>query len=485
MISVLQPKYLLESFVGFQNFYYTASIPFFIFINTFYMLIVFLGFINARRYYIMECTGIGTRFRTLRSLKPISIFVPCYNEEKTVVSALQAMLTLDYPDYEVIVCNDGSRDQTLNVIKEAFNLQPYHSHPPHVLPCEKIRGVYRSAEVANLIVIDKENGGKADALNACINYGQFPLICAVDSDSIIDNDGLMHVVMPFMTDDRTIATGGTVLLANTKVGFARNDLTPVNMHVTPTWLGIIQGVEYVRAFMVGRMGWDLLGCNSIISGAFGLFRKSVVIKVGGYLKSTIGEDMELVVRMQRYCQDAEESYSVHLSPSPVCWTEPPTDLRTLGNQRSRWTQGLAECLFRHRGILFRPSAGMLGTVALPFLLAFELLSAPLELLGIGLIMVSIGLGIADSNRVFTFMIATIGFGWLLSLGAIVIDQLTFRKYGSPRDLSLLLLGALVEHLGFRQLHLYWRIRGLYRWLKGQHSWGDMKRVGVAGASPTA
>lgn len=482
MNSTWLPEWFFVSYIKFQQFYYDATFLFFIFVNTVYLFVLFLGYLNARRQFLWHATGIIKRLHTLKSLKPISILVPCYNEEKTVIASVHAMLTVNYPDYEIIVCNDGSKDGTMNILLKSFNLVPISFHPPHVLASQQVHSVYKSMEFSNLTVIDKENGGKADALNACINYSQYPLICCVDSDSIIDNNGLLQAALPFMSNDDTIATGGTILLANTVNHESNSGLTPVNSQVTGSWLGNIQSIEYLRSFLVGRMGWDLLGCNAIISGAFGLFKKSLVIKVGGYAHHTIGEDMELVVRMQRYCIEAKEPFQISLLLAPVCWTEPPSDLKTLGNQRSRWAQGLAETLWAHRGLMFRPSGGLLGNVAMPFLLLFELLSAPMEILGLLLIGTGVAIGVLDTQRVLLFLLATIGFGWALNLGSIVIDQCTFKKYHSFRDMFLILCGALGEHLGFRQMHLYWRLRGLYRWLAGKHSWGEQRRVGVSKSS---
>ncbi len=478
----MTPPY--DWFVSMLSAYYQFSLPFFLLANGTYLLILILGYFNARRQYAYQSVGIMDRLAVMRSVEPISVLVPCYNEERVAVDSIKSMLALDYPEFEVIVCNDGSRDRTLEVLKQHFELYEIHAHPPQQIATREVRTVFRSRTHGNLLVIDKVNGGNADALNAAINYSQYPLICCVDSDSIIDADGLRRVAMPFLSSDLIIATGGTILTI-----FEKNDANStiaspgIDKPLIPwTWMGMIQSMEYLRAFMVGRLGWDFLRSDMIISGAFGLFKKSLVIQVGGYLTNTIGEDMELLLRMQRYCLQTKRRYIVKLLPDPVCWTEAPSDLRTLRNQRVRWAQGLAESLWANRRLFFRSWSGQLGWVGAPYFLLFELLSAPVELLGYALMGASIVLGVADFSMIAALLAVTVLFGCVLNLAAVLIDQLTFEKYKNVGDLGRLTLAAFAEHFGFRQVHLYWRVSGIVRWLRGKHSWGDMRRAGLKPAA---
>ena len=286
---------------------------------------------------------------------PVSILVPAYNEEATIAASVRSMLQLTYSEYEVLVVNDGSKDNTLDVLKREFGLLPFPEAYRRRIPTKDIRQIYRSMRFPNLRVIDKDNGGKADSLNAGINASRYPLVCGVDADSILQRDSLEKVTEPFLRDPTVVATGGTIRVANgcevtggflTKVGLPRN-----------VW-ALFQVVEYLRAFLFGRLGWSSVNGMLIISGAFGVFRKDTVIMAGGYRPDTIGEDMELIVRMHRLLRAKRQPYRVEFVPDPVCWTEAPEDYRTLKNQRIRWQRGLAESLSANWGLMFSKNGGL-------------------------------------------------------------------------------------------------------------------------------
>jgi cellulose synthase/poly-beta-1,6-N-acetylglucosamine synthase-like glycosyltransferase len=457
--------------------YYNATIIYFLVANGFYLTILCLGFLEARKKYHEQLTNISAHLSSLKSLKPISILVPCYNEEVSVEASVSSMLRLDYPNFEVIVCNDGSKDRSMEIMMEKFSLKPIEILPVQTLPSKKINAVYRSDLFHNLTVIDKENGGKSDALNAAINYSTFPLICCVDSDSIIDSKGLVNISMPFLESDNVIASGGTVLVANPSSKKIKDKFTNISTTVPSTWLGMIQVVEYLRAFLVGRLGWSYIKCTPIISGAFGLFKKSTVIKAGGYDTTAIGEDMELLLRMQSYCLKEKENYVISLLPIPVCWTEAPSDLKSLRNQRVRWSQGLADCLWKHKDMIFSPWAKSIGMIGLPYFLFFEILAAPLEIIGYVTSIIGISIGVLSWQVILSFLGATVVFGCILNLGAVIIDQITFEKYSRISDLFKVAIGSVLEHFGFRQLHLYWRLQGILQWTDGKHDWGFIRRIG--------
>jgi len=242
-------------------------------------------------------------------------------------------------------------------------------------------------------------------------------------------------------------------------------------------LVLVQALEYIRAFLVGRLGWDYLKSTTIISGAFGLFRKDIVLKVGGYNTNTLGEDIQLGLRMISYCMKNKIDYNLEFLPDPICWTEAPEDLKSLRNQRSRWTQGLLESLLDVKMMFFRPWAGRYGFLALPYLLLYELVSAPLELISYFFIVVGLGLGRIDPRVCLLFFIASVLYGWILSVGSVIIEESTFRKYQKLRDYFKLIVASLFEQLGFRQIHLLWRLRGISRWFVGTKSWGKIKRLG--------
>jgi len=404
---------------------------------------------------------------------PVSVLVPAYNEEQTIASSVRSLLQLEYQEFEIVVINDGSRDGTLAEMLREFAMLPFPESPPLHLPCARIRGIYRSTVHRNLRLVDKENGGKADALNAGINLSRYPLFCAIDADSVLQRDSLWRVVEPFLEDPLTIAAGGTVRVANgcsvdqgflAKVGLPRNPLA------------LIQIVEYLRAFLFGRLGWSPFNAVLVISGAFGLFRRDAVIEAGGYDPRTLGEDMELVVRLHRQYRLAGRRYRVVFVPEPICYTEAPELLRVLKSQRIRWQRGLSESLMLNRRLLFHRRGGAPGWLAMPFMIAFEWLSPLVELAGYAFIVVGWMMGVVSFSAMWVFLLVAVGFGVLLSVSALVLEELSFQVYPRLRHLGTLLVAAVVENLGYRQLMAWYRLIGLWRWAAGSEArWGNMTR----------
>ena len=315
-------------------------IGYFVALNGGYLLLGILSIRGLQRHS-GDRSGIDDGATYLGIEPPISLLVPAYNEEATIRTSIRSMLQLEYPDFELVVINDGSPDRTMDVLVREFGLVPYPGAVRIALPHASVRGIYRSTRHPNLRVIDKDNGGKADALNAGINLARHGLFCAVDADSILQRDSLLRLVRPFLDDGRTVAAGGTVRIANgsrVRGGYLEQAGIPRN------WLARFQIVEYLRAFLFGRLGWTSMNAVLIISGAFGLFDRRRVVDAGGYRHDTIGEDMELVVRLHRYHRERSIPYRITYVPDPVCWTEAPEDIGTLGRQRSRWQRGLSESL---------------------------------------------------------------------------------------------------------------------------------------------
>jgi cellulose synthase/poly-beta-1,6-N-acetylglucosamine synthase-like glycosyltransferase len=406
---------------------------------------------------------------------PVSILVPAYNEEATIAASVRSMLQLTYAEYEVVVINDGSKDGTLDVLIREFGLLPFPEAYRRQIPTKDIRAIYRSTKYTNVRVIDKVNGGKADSLNAGINAARYPLFCGVDADSILQRDSLERVVEPFLRDPTVVATGGTIRVANgcevsggflTKVGLPRNP-----------W-ALFQVVEYLRAFLFGRLGWSSVNGMLIISGAFGVFRKETVVMAGGYRPDTIGEDMELIVRMHRLLRAKRQPYRVEFVPDPVCWTEAPEDFKTLKNQRIRWQRGLAESLNANWGLMFSRNGGVPGWLAFPFMLLFEWLGPLVEVGGYIFMIWSFLVGGISWQAFATFMFVAIGMGVLLSASGLLLEEMSFHIY--PRGKQLLALGCivLIENFGYRQLNTLWRLTGLWRWLmQTESTWGTMTRKG--------
>ncbi len=407
---------------------------------------------------------------------PISILVPAYNEEATISGSIRSLLQLSYPEFEVIVINDGSKDGTLDALIHEFALEPFPEAYFAQIKTAEVRSVWRSRRHPQLKVIDKANGGKADALNAGINAARYPLFCGIDADSVLERDSLQRVVGPFLRDSRVVATGGTVRVAN-GCTIEGGYLTRVGL--PDSLLALFQVVEYLRAFLFGRLGWSAISGMLIISGAFGLFRKETVVSVGGYRPNTIGEDMELIVRMHRELRARREAYRIEFLPDPVCWTESPEDLATLRNQRIRWQRGLSESLAANWRLVFLPNAGVPGWVAFPFMVIFEWLGPLLELAGYGFMLTAYLAGGISWMAMASFMFVALGLGIMLSVSGLLLEEMSFHMYPGKGQLTKLLLIAVVENFGYRQINSWWRLVGLYRWaFNTRSSWGVMKRSGA-------
>lgn len=406
---------------------------------------------------------------------PVSLLVPAYNEAATIEATVRALLQLDYPAFEVCVINDGSKDETLDVLKHAFSLVPFPEAYRVRIPAQQVRTIYHSTVFPNLRVIDKDNGGKADSLNAGINAARYPLVCSIDADSVLQRDSLRRVVRPFLEDVRTVASGGTVRIANgcrVEGGFVQGVGVPRNP------LALMQVVEYLRAFLFGRLGWSPFNALLIISGTFGLFHKETVVQAGGYRTDTLGEDMELVVRLHRTLRKSGKPYRISFVPDPICWTEAPEDLRTLGRQRIRWQRGLLESLWPNKRLMVSRRAGFVGRLAFPFALVFEGFGPLIELLGFCTFVLGAIAGLVSVSAMLAFLSITVGLGILLSVSAILLEELSFHVYPKPSHLFALFAAAIMENLGYRQLNSLWRVLGFARWATRRKAgeWGAMKRT---------
>jgi cellulose synthase/poly-beta-1,6-N-acetylglucosamine synthase-like glycosyltransferase len=456
-------------------------LAYFLCVNAFLIVLLSMAAVDLRRQRLDVWQE--ARWRLLGSdVAPvISILAPAHNEEATVSDSVRSLLTLRYPSLEVVLVNDGSSDGTLAALQEDFDLVAVHHAPIRMrLETQPIRGLYRSRRTPALVVVDKENGGKADALNAGLVVATGELVCAIDADTIVEPDALQRMIRPFLLDDRVVAAGGTLRVANgTEVHAGR-----VTRERAPRrFLPGVQAVEYLRAFLAGRVGWNRLGGNLIISGAFGLFRREPMIEAGGYRHDTVGEDMELVVRMRRLAREHGGPERIVFVPDPVAWTEVPRRLRVLARQRDRWHRGLADVIERHRGVILNPRYGAMGMVVAPYFLFVELLAPVVELVGVLALVIGLPLGIVDVPFALLFLLVAYGLGLVLTALTLALEEWTFSGYGGLGDrLTLLGFGAL-ESLGYRQLTAFWRVRGLVRHWRGHSDWGVMEREGFRPSSP--
>ncbi|MCE5252260.1 glycosyltransferase [bacterium] len=449
---------------------------YFLSINSIYMLLSILSFFSIRHYMGVSSSIVQYKKLFQSSFyKPISVLAPAHNEEATIADSVKSLLQLRYPEYEIIVINDGSTDRTLDVLIGEYRLKRSFRPYEIIIPCKDIRGIYTSEDYANLVVIDKVNGRKADALNAGINIARFPLVGAIDSDSILEPEVMVKMVRPFLDDPKTIAVGGIIRVVN---GCTVRAGEVVRIEMSPKWLPNFQTVEYLRSFLFGRVGWDVLNGLLVISGAFGLFRKDVIIRCGGYSHDTVGEDMELVVRMHKIMRENKIPYRITFVPEPVCWTEVPESLRILSHQRNRWQRGLIETLITHRKMLLNRRYGVVGMLAMPFFFFFEMLGPIVELLGYIVFPISCVFGIVNIQFAVLFFIVAIILGIILSVSSIVLEELSFKRYPQYSHIVRLFFFSVMENFGYRQIHTLWRFRGIIDYLRGKKTWGTMERTGV-------
>ena len=407
---------------------------------------------------------------------PISILVPAHNEEKHIVESVRSLLLLDYPELEVVVVNDGSTDDTLGQLTRHFELTRTDMLHVSEIATEPVRAVYMSNVDRRLLVLDKESSGrKADALNAALNAASSPFVCAIDADAVLERDALLRIMAPVLSDpNRVVATGGIVRVVNgTKVaqGVVRKVRLPGG------FLEVMQVVEYLRAFLVGRQGWAQFNMLLIISGAFGVFRRDLCRQIGGFRASTVGEDLDLIVRMHRHLLEKNEEYRVGFVPDPVCWTEVPASLKSLAGQRARWQSGLTDVLWQNRDMLFNRRYGRIGLLALPYHWLFECLAPLMEVVGWGTMITAACLGLLSGKFFAEFLLFGYLFGTLISIGSVVIEEMTYHRYNESRDLWRLILACFLEHFPYRQLNALWRLRGLWEFLAGKTSWHKIERIG--------
>ncbi|HYK89092.1 MAG TPA: glycosyltransferase [Acidobacteriota bacterium] len=416
------------------------------------------------------------RMRDSPLMPPVSILVPAHNEEKCIVDSVRSFLALDYPELEVIVINDGSNDHTLERLTEHFHLLRTDILYVSEIPTKLVRGLYMSSVDRRLLVVDKQSSGrKADALNAGLNAASSPFVCAVDADAVLERDALLRIMIPVFADPRrVVATGGIVRVVNGTL-IENGEVKQVRLPRRP--IEVLQVIEYLRAFLIGRQGWAEFNLLILISGAFGVFRRDVMRQVGGFRSTAIGEDLDLVVRIHRILRDKGEDYRVAFVPDPVCWTEVPSNLKSLARQRARWQNGLADVLWRNRDMLFNPRYGRIGYLALPYHWLFEWVAPVIEVLGWTTMIIAALLGKLSMTFFANFLLFGYLFGTLISIGSVVLEEMTYHRYNDWRDLARLLGYCFLEFFPYRPLNTLWRLRGLRDSLRGRNSWTKIERVG--------
>lgn len=446
-----------------------------------YLILAIVSAFELRRKYLIGKIANYDAIISSPFAPSISVVAPAYNESMTIVENVKALLALYYPNFEIVVVNDGSKDETLEKVIHAFDLEKAPYVVDYKIPCAEIRGVYKSKKKAfnNLTIIDKVNGGKADALNAGINISKGEYFIAIDVDSIIDPYALQKLVKPFLeeTDKRVIATGGVIRIANSCV---IKDGQLIDINVPDKFLPRCQVIEYNRAFLMGRLAWSRMDGLLLISGALGLFDKEIVIKCGGYFSKTVGEDMELVVRMRKYMTEHKQRYRVVYIPDPLCWTEAPSSYKILGRQRNRWTRGTIDTLFLHWNIFFNPKYGFMGIVSHPFWVFFEWLAPIIEFSGLVYFVFIAFLGEPNWPFFFVLLFFVYFFSIVFSTYAILYDHLAFHRYKKRRMIIKLVITAWLEPFFFHPFVVYWALCGNFDYfIRKKSGWGQMTRSGFA------
>ena len=412
---------------------------------------------------------------------PITIIAPAHNEESSIRVAVRNLLENHYPQLEVVVVNDGSEDRTLQAMTEEFRLRPVRAVYVPEAKSALVRGLYRSDVDARLVVVDKEPGGsKADAVNAGLNAATSPYVCVVDADSILEHDALLRIMVPVLEDPkRVVAVGGIIRVLN---GSEIAEGRMKRVRLPRKSIEVIQVIEYLRAFLIGREAWAQGNMLLIISGAFGLFRTDLVRAVGGYRPRAIGEDFDLVARLHRHLLEQGADYRILFVPDPMCWTEVPSDLKSLGRQRARWQKGLLDVLWPNRDMLFKWRYGRIGSLALPYMWLFELLAPVIEIGGILTIVLAACLGALSREFFVQFLLFGYAFATMISIGSVLQEEITYKRYNEWQDVVRLVTYCFLEHFPYRQLHMIWRLQGLWQYLRGDNVWRPLKRKGLESAS---
>ncbi|MGH8753533.1 MAG: glycosyltransferase family 2 protein [Burkholderiales bacterium] len=429
---------------------------YFIGINSGYILLNLLSIRTLRSY--MEAENLDDMPRFYSGYEPpVSLLVPVYNDENRIADSVRSLLQLDYPEYEIIVINDGSTDRTFAALEREFSLVAFPEAYWQRLHGKGVRAIFRSTAHPNLRVIEKENGGKADALNAGINASRYPLFCAMDQDSVLRSDSLRRLAQPFVENPDTVAVGSMVRIAN-GCAMERGFISAIGLPASR--LALLQIVEQLRTQLFGRLGWSLFNAVLIISDSFTLFRKESVVEAGGYHTGAIDEDMELIVRLHRLQRLRGARYQIAYLPDTLCWATVPETLSLLRKRRSRWQHGLADSLALNLPLLFHRNGGTVSWLAFPFIMVLEWLGPVIEVAAYILMLAGFALGVVSVPALVIFLLVAIGFGMLLSVSSLALEELSFHLYPRPRQLALLLLVAFLENLGYRQLVALWRVGGI-------------------------
>jgi cellulose synthase/poly-beta-1,6-N-acetylglucosamine synthase-like glycosyltransferase len=487
------PVFVFQLFENSLIIYFTL----YLLLELLFFLIFIVNFVRQGKKGISNANQM-----TIEPQDAISILVPAYNEEVSIQNCIEMLSRLDYPYYEIIVINDGSRDATLQKALAVAKFRQKSLKKPSEITTQKIRTVYHhKCQERNIWIIDKENGGKADALNAGLKVAKYPYLCTIDADSILDREALKWIIQPFKQNPATVIAGGNLAVLNdTKIvdGCLRAARFPRKPLV------IFQIIEYIKSFMVSRTGLSKLRGLLVMSGAFSVFRRDLLVKAGGFLsrfnhhptilkyfkstRHTVCEDLEAVIRVMRYAVEKGRDYRIQFLPHPVCWTEVPETISQLARQRERWHRGLGEALFYHRRIMFDPAYGSLGLMALPYYLLFEWLSPLIKAFTVGFIIVMFFINMLHASwLLMLFLSITFGAAVLMSLATVIVENWSAKRsevnrdalrYKHMLDWLKLVIFSILSDFSYTYIRIYWQIKGIFYFLKKETSWNKFSRKGI-------
>ncbi len=408
---------------------------------------------------------------------PVTVIVPAFNEEDSILQTVESLMTLDYPEKEIIVVDEGSSDQTLLRLVERFRLMQmdliYRPRIKSLTPT----AFYHNPDVPVLTVVTKPNGGKPDALNVGINVARSPYFCTVDADCVIERDALLRLMYPVIRSSvHTVVSAGIVRILN---GCVTKDGQVGEIRLPRKAVEKFQVVEYLRSFLFGRTGWNLLQATFIASGAFCIFHREAVVDAGGFSNDTVTEDIDILACIHRSLRTKKWKYRMAFSTDPVCWTLAPHTFKMLGRQRRRWHLGLLQTVMKHNYLLFNFRYGALGLLSIPFHTFVEALGSVVEFLGYILIPFSFLLGMTPLSVFLLFIFLSMVYGALLSIGGVLLEEITYRRYPRMLDLLRLLFYASLDNFGYRQLLVLYRVQAFVQYLRGKQKWESVRHVARA------
>lgn len=460
-------------FYGFIVFFYSITLM------LSYVMLLVLAYRYSSRYLKWTEEHIRHSVDSSPYVPGVSIVAGAYNEEKTIVENVNSLLKQDYPNFEVCIVNDGSKDKTLDLLIENFDLIEVPYEYVYRVNCQPFKRLFKSSnpKYANLTVVDKVNGGtKADAINGGLNVISTPYFINTDVDCILARDAMYHCIFPVLQDDSIIAVSGTMSMSN---GSTYEDGVLTDIRPPKQLIPLFQDLEYKRSFLVGKMGWSEINAMNNVSGGYGLFKTDIVINAGGYAGDSFAEDMDMLTRMIGYCCEQNIPYRVVQIPHTCCWTEGPSTLKVLRRQRVRWGRGLIQHMHKHTYMMFRRKYGRLGLITFPYVILFEFLAPVIEFVGMLTTLYLLFTGGINWNTFWVMLLCIYAFGLMLSSFVVFYDYLCGGSYNNNRSYFSLLLAAMLEPFIYHPFIVLFSLRGYFNYIIGTRAvWGDMTRTGT-------